>query len=98
MAKHITNTKYVSEITEEDAQDMIYDLSVKNKILQDENESLKSALQNTNCIDKKRLSEYVHKFRQWQRSWDLFDKQVIEKKPISVDEFIDNLLQEKLKQ
>ena len=46
----------------------------------------------TNKPSRKMLTEFAGKFRQWQRQWDLFDKQEIIKKPMHLDEFIDELL------
>lgn len=46
----------------------------------------------TNKPTKKMLTEFAEKFRQWQRQWDLFDKQELSKKPKHLDEFIDELI------
>jgi hypothetical protein len=46
----------------------------------------------TNIVDKNLLKSFAEKFRQWQRKWDLFDKQELSKKPPHLDEFIDSLI------
>lgn len=46
----------------------------------------------TNKPTRDMLQNFAEKFRQWQRQWDLFDKQKILKKPNNIDEFIDDLL------
>lgn len=54
--------------------------------------ALMSYSSKTNEPTRKMLTEFAGKFRQWQRQWDLFDKQETLKKPKCLDEFIDELL------
>ena len=48
----------------------------------------------TNKPTKELLQNFAKNFRQWERQWDLFDKQKILKKPKTLDDFIDDYYKE----
>ena len=84
------------ENTFENALAYIVQLKEINSTLLQDDKVIASALMSysakTNKPTRKILTEFAEKFRQWQRQWDLFDKQEIIKKPKHLDEFIDELL------
>lgn len=84
------------ENTFENALAYIAQLKETNPTALQDDKVIASALMSysakTNKPTKKMLTEFAEKFRQWQRQWDLFDKQEILKKPKHLDEFIDELL------
>jgi hypothetical protein len=48
----------------------------------------------TNTINRNLLFNFSEKFREWQKSWDLFDKGKNKNKPMDLDVFIDKLVLE----
>lgn len=80
----------------ENAMGYISQLKETNPAALQDDKVLASALMSysakTNKPTRKMLAEFAEKFREWQRQWDLFDKQEILKKPKHLDEFIDELL------
>ena len=54
-------------------------------------------VKNKNCIipdvSHSAFRKIAEEFRNWQRQWDLLDKQEIRKKPMHLDEFIKELEQ-----
>jgi len=51
--------------------------------------ALMSCSAKTNNPTRNMLTQFAGKLRQWQKQWDLFEKQEIIKKPKHLDEFID---------
>ena len=84
------------ENTFENALAYVAQLKGINSTLLQDDKVIASALMlysaKTNKPTREMLKEFAEKFRQWQRQWDLFDRQEIIKKPKNIDEFIDELL------
>ena len=76
--------RYVEQL---DSIDFNWNLSKETVI-----SSLMSYAEKVNKSNREELKKFSKQFREWQKQWDLFEKQEIKIKPKTLDTFINELL------